>query len=639
MNSKTQTKNILIYPGHADPTQPYVALPTLKAYLKQHSVPCEVQDWNIEGLHYLFGQAKQTKEKHQKKLIELQSKKRKKLKEKLELLKLYETQKGPPLRWKNLVTTSTFYDWQCYQESHKSIEDYFEMLSALHHPYELGLEKCTPLYSPWDPEALRQYISPLETFYKKKIKNLAKNKIGFIGLSLTFVSQLAETFTICKLIKEECPEAFIVLGGAALHQIASHMNEEEQKFFFQYADALCTYEGEEALVELHRILPEYKKTKDKKLLGQVPNLLLQIDERIVQTEIKMFELKESPAPDYSDLNLKLYLAPTPILLYAPTRGCYWNKCSFCYYGFSQASTHCYREKSPEQAAKELIELSKKYKVKNFYISGDVLSPKFAVDLAKELKKKKAKIHWSTDLRIERYYTPERCRELYEGGLKAVAFGIESGSDEMLKHIINKGMTRETATKVNRNFYEAGIATAWMTFLHHPKETAEDAFATLNWIREQQDYISLFIVGEFGLTPGSKIYGEAKNFNLKKIYYTAGDFFKLYPLFEEKTKDSSAEYRAELAEEINEIATNFSLSHYPWAGAISTHHSLLYFLKYGQDFFKEVEPLFTPKKDLAPKKLREEVEGKISLFLEKALRPQKNKAPLSFDLLQKYLNEN
>ena len=414
---------------------------------------------------------------------------------------------------------------------------------------------------------------------------------------------------------------------------------KKKKYFFRYSDILCTYEGEEALVKLHEILPVYKKTKNPKLLLQIPNLLIQINDKVVQTEIKMFELKESPAPDYSDLNLKLYLAPSPILLYAPTRGCYWNKCSFCYYGFSQASTHCYREKTPEKAAKELIELSKKHKVKNFYISGDVLSPKFAVDLAKELKKKKAKIHWSTDLRIERYYTPERCQELYEGGLRAVAFGIESGSDDMLKNTINKGMTKDIATNVNRNFYEAGIATAWMTFLHHPKETAEDAFATLNWIREQQDYISLFIVGEFGLTPGSKIYGEAKNFNLKKIYYTAGDFFKLYPLFEEKTKNSSAQYRAELAEEINEIASNFNLSHYPWAGAISTHHSLLYFLEYGQNFFKEIETHFPAKKISVPPKLQKEVDEKISFFLEKALQPQKNEAPLSFDLLQNFLDEN
>src|SRR6185295_6969573 len=92
--------------------------------------------------------------------------------------------------------------------------------------------------------------------------------------------------------------------------------------------------------------------------------------------------KDALPPDYSDLDLDRYLAPSRTLLYAPTRGCYWGKCSFCYYGLTATAT--YREVPPERAASELAQLSRRYGVKNFYLSCDVLSPAYAVKLAQAL---------------------------------------------------------------------------------------------------------------------------------------------------------------------------------------------------------------------------------------------------------------
>src|SRR5207247_4492050 len=134
-----------------------------------------------------------------------------------------------------------------------------------------------------------------------------------------------------------------------------------------------------------------------------------------------------------------------ILLYAPTRGCYWAKCSFCYYGLAETATARYREVPPDRAAAQLAKLSRRHGVKNIYISCDVLSPSYAVRFAQALSNRRVRIRWATDLKVERaFFTQERCDLLHRSGLRSVAFGIESGSDRILALML-KGCDRATMT--------------------------------------------------------------------------------------------------------------------------------------------------------------------------------------------------
>ena len=65
-------------------------------------------------------------------------------------------------------------------------------------------------------------------------------------------------------------------------------------------------------------------------------------------------------------------------------------------------------------------------------------------------------------------------------------GIESGSDRILE-LMRKGSDRETMTRVNRSFHDAGIATEWMTFTDHPDESVEEALDTVHWIEAEQGH--------------------------------------------------------------------------------------------------------------------------------------------------------
>ena len=45
---------LLIHPPFADPTQPYLSLPTLKGHLRAHGLDARMIDLNVEAAHHLF---------------------------------------------------------------------------------------------------------------------------------------------------------------------------------------------------------------------------------------------------------------------------------------------------------------------------------------------------------------------------------------------------------------------------------------------------------------------------------------------------------------------------------------------------------------------------------------------------------
>jgi hypothetical protein len=258
------------------------------------------------------------------------------------------------------------------------------------------------------------------------------------------------------------------------------------------------------------------------------------------------------------------------------------------------------------------------------------------------------IRWSTDLRIEAAYTPQRCRLLYQSGLRAVAFGVESGSDRVLR-LINKGVDVALIRRINRNFHQAGISTSWMTFLNHPGETAREAGETLALIAQQQGVVDQFIAGEFNLTPGSLISCQPGKYGIAEVYYTAGDAFRLFQLF--NMADPSSADDDDLTDQIDALSRRYHLDHYPWAGSISTHHSFLYLLRYGQRVFAKPWPASnrkplrrgrtgSDKLKFSPAACLRREETFMDRYLAIALQPGPNgrPAPLSFAHFQQALGK-
>jgi radical SAM family protein len=608
-------EKILIHPAFADPTQPYLSLPSLKGYLRARGLDARVVDLNVEAAHYLFDP--ETVEDIARRIglrfLKLNRARSLDFHEQREYRALVEARtrieevlgaERPPLEV--FRDRALFLDPVAYTLARRRTDSLFAALSALHFPYRFDFNHAGHEVLPWSFDLLEEYasdgLSPLIDFYRRVLDppadweslergglHIALDQVDFVGISIVFPSQIPEALVLARVVKERAPHSFVALGGPCIHQAAVHMEHDLRMRLLAFADGVGLFEGEETLASLFPLLDAWRSAGEAErleVLKDVPNLLL-IDPAESKPRLgprRVLDLREAPAPDYSDLDLDRYLAPSRTLLYAPTRGCYWNKCSFCYYGLAETATASYREVPPERAAADLAKLSRRHGVRNFYISCDVLSPSYAVRLAQAITGRGLKIRWSSDLKIEKFFTPERCALLQESGLRSAAFGIESGSDRILE-LMRKGCDRATMTEVNRSFHEAGVATEWMTFTDHPDETAEEALETVRWIAAESEWVDLFIVGEFGLERGSHIAEEPARYGVEKIFHAEGDDLKLYALFTQKAGERTAEDRETVDRAIARAAAPYALNPYPWAGANSTHHTFLHFLEFGQRVFR------------------------------------------------------
>ena len=666
-------ESLLIYPPFADPTWPYVSLPTLKGYLGRRGISVQVRDWNVEAVSFLTEASTIARWRQHlaARFEELNSRDSLTRSEQMEYRRVAEAMPlfqdfGAAVN--TMRDAETFYDRAAYAAARDSLEELFRIMEAVCFPFRFTCNRADHLVAPWDFQLLDSYIagrtSPLDQFYRRQLAELEAPR--FVGISLTFVSQIPEAFYLCRLFREFFPDCFLMLGGPCVDLMVRHGQPEAVSRILDYVDGITMQEGEKTLEQLLPLLVGGRRPDPAQLaarhfcavhgardtgpsLACVPNLITRdpVSGAIVQGPLAVLDLAESAAPDYSDLDLQRYLVPSPMLLYSPTRGCYWNKCSFCGYGFNQSGAHAYREIPVPQAVADLRALQEKYGVANFYFSCDVLSPDYAFRLAQEILATGLEIYWSTDLRIEAAYTPERCRLLYRAGLRAVAFGVESGSAKVLR-LMHKGVTPERIREVNRHFHQAGISTAWMTFLGHPGEGFQEARATLDLLAAERKVVDQFIVGTFGLTPGSRIACQPKEFGIDSISYTAGDVFRLFPICSDRSGRINARDQrfGQLDVQIDDLSCRYQLDHYPWAGAISTHHSFLYLRRYGQRVFAKAWPR-------SPKKIRKAGAGKkiqphfslaglrrreeefMGHYLERALRPdpETGLTPLCFDHFQ------
>jgi hypothetical protein len=141
-----------------------------------------------------------------------------------------------------------------------------------------------------------------------------------------------------------------------------------------------------------------------------------------------------------------------------------------------------------------------------------------------------------------------------------------------------------------NLARAGIAVEAMCFSDFPTETESEALDTLRFLASAKDDVALFIVGRFDLTHGSLIAQKPKAFGVGDVFEVAGDELGTGLFYVEPTPSKSSEAAERLESALDELARGYFLNPYPWAGALSTAHTLLWFAQHGRGAFKGANAL-------------------------------------------------
>lgn len=585
----------LVYPPTCDPTAPYLAVPMLTGFLRASGVRVLPIDANVEAFDRLLSPSalEEIERRIESSIAALEEKGRLDHEDQLRYLALQrargDAQAAPRgiAEAKEILRSETrFYDAKAYDSATRTVDAALRAISAAHHPLHLDFTAYRTPFGLLSQDEIKRMghvaYDPFDGYVEEVlVPRLREADVRLVGLSVCFPGQLQPAYAFAWKLKKALPGVHLTAGGPGLTQMMIRLEGSALAEALGPFDSAVLYEGE------HSLLALWEAVKEGASLRALSNVVVR--DRLMGARFTaghgMVDLKPLPAPDFDGLPLDKYLSPSLTLPYDPTRGCYWGKCTFCHYGLAEVGTAQYRERDVATMVEHLRALRDRYGTRHFYFSQDSVAPKTILKLADALVAAKLDLRWGTDLKPEKYLTEARAERLREAGAVACALGVESGSDRVLS-LIDKGAPVDVVSGVMDHLSSAGIAAEAMCFTDFPTETKDEALETLRLLEDKRDRIAVYIVGEFGLTHGSLVAQDPSRFGIRETWQLEGDALGLSLFFEPISPWKTPDDRAEIDDELEALSRGWTLRPYPWAGAVSTAHTLLHYARFGADVFKE-----------------------------------------------------
>ncbi|MDR3554313.1 MAG: radical SAM protein [Syntrophobacteraceae bacterium] len=585
---------ILLQPPPGDLTGPYPALAYLKASASRAGFAVSIKDLGIEALGFLTERGR----------IDCLLRKAGSLRKELEgkstlnsaelhrytlLVSAVGLEQSPDLVRDSMAVLKNrekFYDYRRYKKACLLVEAFYRLLSAVHFPTRVTSSEYPTVRESGSFENVMAHcareVNPYIEYYEEVVfPYIAAKNPRVVGISMVFPSQSVQALVLGRMLKQRFPEVHVVLGGAYLSQWVLLMNDARLAGVFTCADSVVCGEGEGPFCEL------LDRVVNGRELQNVSNLIY-LDRP--SSAIRRFSTlvyadpADLPPPDYSDLDLGAYLTPQPVLPYCISRGCYWGRCAFCQNRYGDHGIRRYQAVPVEKALAEMSMLADRYGSNHFNFSNDAIDPGYLKRFSQALLDKGLKFIWNTDLRAEKAFTEELCRQMALAGLNCVAIGFESGCQKTLD-AMDKGYEVQTVRQVMKNFYDAGIATEAMGIFGFPGETREDGELTVRFIAENVDRISYYVIGLLMVLPGSKLYENPHQYGISSISLEQNPLRTPEPVWRSESRMSARSVNY-LYERLSSLEDEYAINDYPYVGALSTNHGFLYF-RLGPDVLKRL----------------------------------------------------
>lgn len=594
-------KLTFIHPPLEDPTIPYHST----AYLKGHLAHCGFQDvstrdLNVEFVNYCLEEpvARELRAEVSKRLRALTGRDALDFAKQEEFYSLWSSEAFTIEAVRSAVNAlrskPSFLDWPAYLASIRKIRQYFRMIGALCYPAEIsdfrlknrGRYSIYHLDDLLNVDLCRQICYPFEKYFFDRCAG-DPDLLGSdcIGMSIVYDHQMLPALYLSRLMKERWPDKLFLIGGTSASQYYKYLkNKALLARFFDCCDGIVVGEGETAICEIANA------GGDLSGAGRIPNLITynrRSDSLHLPAQIHYENVATLGSPVY-DYKWDLYWSPERGINYSPTRGCYWNRCTFCDYGLNtDKPTSPWRERPIPRVIEDLKTIAAQQKVRYVYFAVDVMAPGYLERLSDAMADANLDMKWGAELRLEKIFSKERCRKMAQSGCVSISFGMESGNQRVLD-LIDKGTKIAYMGDTMRNFAEAGIAVQLMGFSHFPTETPAERKETVQFIQLHKDSWSVGGIGKFVLTGTALVAKNPEKFGLKLVEPKGADVVRSLG-YELKNDSKRRMLSAEDGDESFENGAGFFPARMgrPWAGGTDAFHSMIYYDIYGRNAFKDI----------------------------------------------------
>jgi anaerobic magnesium-protoporphyrin IX monomethyl ester cyclase len=333
---------------------------------------------------------------------------------------------------------------------------------------------------------------------------------AYVGITL-FTVGVWNALSIAREIKKRLPKTIIIVGGPHI----SSMGKETMERFREF-DYAVDGEGEKILVELLQVLENGGNP------FSVPGIIFRKGPFVHQTHGKAVnkDLDDLPMPAWDLLPdfprayiPAIYDYPRgPVATIAASRGCPFH-CKFCDTSTFGASVRFYSPKVVFQMMKHLRE---QYGVRHIMFVDDlfVASRLRVTELCQLLIESGLNFTWSCTSRVDTI-KPDTLELMKKAGCWEISFGLETGSDVLLKKMDKAAEVEKSEQAVNWTA-AAGIRTKGLFMLGYPGETLETIEQTKAFVRRIP--MTIMNLTKFTPYPGSPIYRDLYGTNIRDDHW-------------------------------------------------------------------------------------------------------------------------
>jgi radical SAM superfamily enzyme YgiQ (UPF0313 family) len=515
---------MLVFPPDWYPSEPYLSLPTLTAFLReaghdvvQKDVNLEMYDWFFSGdfLRRVLKKVPQQLDRL-KKIARERDLTDAEVELQLSLCDCSRSRIGELIKKaeeaKRIVRTSEFYDSEKLEWAIAVFREVTATISLVYSPARICMPPMETDLSYklfMSSEVLDAVYDTQVNVYRDVFEHIVKPAIlaeqpDVIGISIVLRQQLFSSMTFCAMIKEQFPDIHVTIGGNTVTRFRDVLPDTPK--LFALFDSAIVYEGETALLRLVEGIANGTE------LSHVPNLLFRDESGIhVNSENFAENMGALPPPDFDGLPMEKYFVPEPILPYLATRGCYWGRCEFCDHG--EGYTSGYRTKKDWQIIDELTFLKQKYQTRHFHFTDESYPPALFRKLTKKLVESKLDIAWTTHIRFEKSLLDDEVwQNAQDAGCKYLHMGYESGSERVLQ-LMDKATTTDIIQRSLELSSRHGVWNHVMGFFGFPGETYEDAKFSTQFLEDNREHVHSIGFGTFDLSKHTPVAKNPEKFGI------------------------------------------------------------------------------------------------------------------------------